>query len=133
MGLHQKTLIAICFACSIAGLILIYIAAANIEPTIIPIKKITSEYIGKSVTTKGYIAYKNSHLAGHLFLTIADGDAKIQVPLFSGYMKSLEQDGLDAYSFQKGNTISVTGLVDEYKGDLQIIPRKPNDIKIVRD
>lgn len=33
--------------------------------------------------------------------------------------------------FVKGSKISVAGLVDEYRGQLQVIPRKPDDLKIL--
>jgi len=32
---------------------------------------------------------------------------------------------------RKGQKIVVSGMVDEYKGKLQIIPRKASDIKVV--
>lgn len=114
--------------CSILGLILIYIASINVQPLTMPIKEINSDLIGRSVKTTGYIVYKNSHPSGHLFLTIEDDEHKIQVPLFSGYLNSINLTNKD---FKKGNKISVVGLVDEHKGRLQIIPRKIGDVKII--
>lgn len=117
---------------SAAGLVLIYFAAINIQPSTIKINEIDSQLIGKTVKTTGYIIYKNNHPAGHVFLTIGDGQSKIQVPLFAGFVNSLNENDVSVDDFRKGVRISVTGLVDEYKGQLQILPRKPNDIKILR-
>jgi DNA/RNA endonuclease YhcR with UshA esterase domain len=35
------------------------------------------------------------------------------------------------FNLKKGQKIVVSGVVDEYKGKLQIIPRKASDIKVV--
>ena len=66
-----------------------------------------------------------------MFLTIGDGKSKIEVPLFAGFVNSLSDNDISVEDFRKGVTISVTGLVGEYKGQMQIVPRKPNDLKIL--
>lgn len=127
----QNKLIFICIFSSVFGLILIYLAAINIQPTSIKISQIDSKIIGKTVKTAGYITYKSNHPAGHVFLTIADGESKIQVPLFAGFVNNLNENGISPEDFRKGARISVTGLVGEYKGQLQVVPRKSNDLKIL--
>lgn len=131
-NIKQNKLLLICLFSSVIGLVLIYLAAINIQPSTIKINEIDSRLIGKTVRTTGYIIYKNNHPAGHVFLTIGDGQAKIQVPLFAGFVNSLNENDVSVDDFRKGVRISITGLVDEYKGQLQILPRKPNDIKILR-
>jgi len=66
-------------------------------------------------------------------LTISDDDTKIAVPLFAGYLNDLKDVGLTEDDFYEGVEISVSGLVDEYQGQLQIIPRRKDDIKILSD
>ena len=95
------------------------------------IGEITSDSVGKSVSAVGTITYRSNHPAGHIFLTVADGNSKIEVPLFSGFVTKLEESGVDSSYFSKGTKIQVKGLVDQYKGSLQIIPRKVDDIKIL--
>ena len=120
----------ICFLSSIAGLGLIYIAAINIEPSKVALSDINFEMTGHSVATTGYVSYKSEHPAGHIFLTVSDGKrASLQVPLFSGYVGSMKSAGLNP-NFQKGDELEIEGLVGEYKGQLQIIPRKPGDISL---
>jgi DNA/RNA endonuclease YhcR with UshA esterase domain len=131
-NIKQNKIILICLFASVFGLVLIYLAAINIQPSSIKISEIDSRLIGKTIRTTGYIIYKSNHPAGHVFLTIADGQAKIQVPLFAGFVNSLNENDVSVDDFRKGVRISVSGLVDEYKGQLQILPRKPNDIKILR-
>jgi len=129
MAIRKNLLIIICIVSSLLGLLLIYIAARNIQPVLTPISEITTDYVGRAVTTSGYIAYKSSHPNGHIFLTIKDDEYSIQVPLFSNYVKTME---IDKNFLKTGAYVEVTGLVDEYKGNLQIVPRDPDDIKIYR-
>jgi len=135
LSLNFKTnsLILIFLFCSLLGLILIYIAAINLQPTQIELKDITPELVGRSVLTRGKIVYRRTHDAGHLFLTISDDDTKIAVPLFAGYLNTLKEVGLTEDDFYEGVEISVSGLVDEYQGQLQIIPRRVSDVKILSD
>jgi len=133
LDLKTNSLVLIFLFCSITGLILIYIAAINLEPKQIELKEITPELVGRSVSTTGEIVYMRSHDAGHLFLTISVDDTKIAVPLFAGYMTSLKEVGLTEDDFYEGVEISVSGLVDEYQGQLQIIPRRKDDVKILSD
>ena len=129
----KNILVLISLLTSVIGLVLIYIAAVNLEPKQIELKDIDAELIGRSVSTTGEIVYRRSHDAGHLFLTISDGDTKIAVPLFAGYLNDLKEVGITEDDFYVGVRISVSGLVDEYRGQLQIAPRKVDDIKILSD
>lgn len=133
MDFKKNTLTLVCLLSSLTGLLLIYIATINIEPRQLPLNEITFELVGHSVETTGYISYKSEHPNGHIFLTIKDGGAAIQVPLFSGYVNTLKKNGIDGGDFNKGDTIAVRGLVDEYRDQLQIIPRTADDIKILND
>lgn len=133
MRLKENTLTLVCLLSSLSGLALVYIAAINIEPRQLPLSEITFELVGRSVETSGYISYKSEHPNGHVFLTINDGDAAVQVPLFAGYMNALEKNGIDEGDFRKGDVIAVRGLIGEYRDQLQIIPRTADDIKILSD
>jgi len=129
----KNILVLISLLTSVIGLVLIYIAAINLEPKQIELKDMNPELVGRSVATTGEIVYRRTHDAGHLFLTISDDDTKIAVPLFAGYLNDLKEVDLTEDDFRVGTKISVSGLVDEYQGQLQIIPRRVNDIKILSD
>ena len=115
---------------SLIGLILIYIAAINIKPVEIKINQINSDLIGRSVSTEGKIVEKKLHSEGHMFLIISDDDSEIQVPIFSSLMNDLNKENITELNFEINGTISVIGLIDEYRGQLQILSRKTSDIKI---
>ena len=108
---------------SVIGLLMIYMAAKNIEPETVEIGEITGDLVGRTVATEGYIKSEKMHEDGHLFLTITDGKRNLQVPIFSSLMQHM-----DAGEFKQKARIRVTGLVDEYRGSLQVVPRKPGDI-----
>jgi DNA/RNA endonuclease YhcR with UshA esterase domain len=123
-------IILICFICSLLGIFLIYVAALNTKPQEMKLNEINFGLIGRVISTEGKIVNKNFHKAGHLFLTIEEGDTKIQVPIFAGLINKLNEAGISAKDFAVGKKLFVTGLVSEYKEQLQIIPRKIDDIKI---
>lgn len=127
----ERNLILISLLCSLIGLFLIYYSTLIIQPVEVDLNNINFELIGRVVKTRGKIVYKREHEAGHLFLTLAKDDTKIQVPIFAGLMEKLKEVGINSEDFKKGKEIIVTGLVDEYGGQLQIIPRKVEDLVIV--
>lgn len=128
--MQKNFLVLICFLTSVVGLILIYIAAINLKPAEIKISQINSDLIGRSVSTQGIMTQKKLHSDGHMFLVISDDGSDIQVPVFSSLMNDLKKEDITESNFKINGKISVTGLVDEYNGQLQILPRKASDIKI---
>lgn len=131
MKLSKNFLLILSLFVSISGLVLIYFASLNIEPQKIAIRDITADMEGRRIITTGYLAEKRKHEDGHLFLTISDDKTKIQIPLFADFMKSLEQAGITADDFHLNDKISVRGMLENYKGKLQIIPKNLNDVKIL--
>ena len=127
MEFTTKNMIAASAACSVFGLLLIYVASLAIEPSEIQIQEISFDHVGTSVTTSGKVTYVNQHPAGHIFLTLTDGVGTIEVPIFSAVANDIRNnDDMDIP--RKGSTIRVTGTVGEYKGNLQVIPAKASDV-----
>jgi DNA/RNA endonuclease YhcR with UshA esterase domain len=115
---------------SFLGLILIYIAAINLQPVEIEISKITPELIGRMVLISGKITQKTPNPSGHLFLVISDDKSKIQVPIFVDLMNDLKKNNITEDDFEINKLIYVNGLVGEYKGELEVLPRKVSDINL---
>ena len=129
MKLSKNFLTILSLFTSIAGLVLIYIASLNIEPQKIAISDITGDMEGRRIIITGYLVEKRKHEDGHLFLTISDNKTKMQVPLFSDFMSSLNQIGITADDFHLNDKISVRGALENYKGKLQVVPKNLNDVK----
>lgn len=113
---------------SVVGLIIIYIAAINFQPVQMTISSIDASIIGRTASTTGYITYARTSPQGHFFITISDNSTSLQIPLFAGYIQSAK---IDTEQFKVGKRISVTGLVDQYQGQMQIIPQKLGDVSVI--
>lgn len=118
-------IILICLSTSLAGLFMIYLAASNSEPEMLEIGDLSQESVGRVVTIEGQIKSKKLHEEGHVFLTISDGGKLIQAPIFSNVAQYMDIDSL-----KEKSGVRITGTVDDYRGQLQVIPRKPNDIEL---
>lgn len=94
------------------------------------ISDITLEFEGRKVTTSGFIkrVYFNEE-KNYVSLTLSDGFSFVQVPLFSDLVNAMKKEGISPNYFREGMKITVTGMVSEYKGRIQIIPRKVDDIR----
>ncbi len=123
----MKKISVIALFCSVIGLSLIYFATLQIEPASIGIDQISADYAGKTVEIVGTVlsAYKSEDT---LFLSISDGSGVINVVIFSNVLNELEASGV---SIAKGYKIRARGVVDEYNGKLEIIPRKISDITVL--
>jgi len=117
---------------SLLGIFLIYFSSLMLEAQKVRISEINFELEGKKVSTEGRIikTYRSRKNPNYLLLIISDRNSSIAVPLFSDLINSLRQKGISLSQFSVGKRIFVTGMVSEYRGSLQIIPRKPNDIRL---
>jgi DNA/RNA endonuclease YhcR with UshA esterase domain len=131
MELKKKILLIACTLISLFGLALVYFSALAISPSETKISKIDSSSVGKLVSVTGKISFVRTHSAGHIFLTLSDGDSRIEVPIFSSLANQLSANGITKYDLRKGKVVRITGIVGEYKGQLQVVPRKASDIQIL--
>ncbi len=118
----------VCVASSILGLLLLYFSALNAKPREVSLNELDESLVGRSVTVRGFINRIKFHPDGHIFLTISYNKTKVQVPLFSSFLSSAK---IDVGKIKVGRVVVVSGTVDLYKNQLQIIPRKAEDVKIL--
>lgn len=128
MDLEKNFLKIVCMLSSLLGLILIYYVAISTQPKVVSISEITLDLVGRPVTVNGTITKVRFHQDGHAFLTISDGKGQIQVPLFASFLLA---SGLDVSKLKVGNNILVSGTVDLYNNQMQIVPRKVTDVKFL--
>ncbi len=97
------------------------------EKVITPIGKITTEYKGKFVTVQGVIQGERRFKSGMRYV-VGDDTGKITLVLFD---RELEQaPGLDRLI--EGATVNVTGKVDFFNKEVQIVPVRGTDVLIVK-
>ncbi|MEM2250502.1 MAG: OB-fold nucleic acid binding domain-containing protein [Candidatus Hadarchaeales archaeon] len=111
---------------SLAGLAAVYATALSTSQRITPIAKIDNSFIGARVIISGQIIDVQSSGNKHMFLKIKDDSGGIiTVPIFSNLASKLTLTiGLLDY-------VEIRGNVSVYQNELEVIPSKPEDIKIV--
>lgn len=115
-----------CLSTSVVGLVMIYLFASWTEAESVDLSDVNQELIGRTIMVEGFIKQKSVHDEGHIFLTISDGSKSIQSPIFSDLAKEV-----DANILEVGTKLKVTGVVDDYRNQMQVIPRKPGDIVLL--
>lgn len=82
--------------------------------------------IGDLVKIKGEIIDMNISRNNHIFLKVNDNTGSILVPIFN------DKD-IDKSKITKNIEVEITGKIDMYNGELEIIPEKNEDIKVLGD
>ena len=128
-SLNKTHIIIICGICSAIGIFLIYYTSILTPPKQVEVESINQKQTGNYISTEGTIISRTMTKTGHLFLTIQGGTGKLDVIMFSSFLKN---QNVDPNKFLKGLRLGVRGVVEQYKGQLQIIPKTSSDVKILR-
>ncbi|MEE8167395.1 MAG: OB-fold nucleic acid binding domain-containing protein [Candidatus Hydrothermarchaeales archaeon] len=127
MRMDDSALLRISFAVSTVGLLLLVVVSSQIQATTIKISEIDYDDVGSKVVIEGMISSKRVHEDGHIFLEVEDATGKISVVLFADAARSLGEEELGCLN--EGNKVSIAGSVDEYRGTLEVVPRKGEGVK----
>ena len=111
---------------ALATVIALWAPAHAAEKVVAPIGKIAAEYKGKFVTVQGVILSERCFKSGMRYL-IGDDTGKITLVLFDRQLK--QSPGPDRLI--EGATVNVTGKVDVFRKELQIVPVRGTDVLIV--
>ena len=104
---------------AIIGILFLAFISLYVEPREVKISSITTASVDSPVKIVGTIVEDKEYPTVRI-LTINDG-SEILVPLFFEPPEKIRE----------GNTVSVCGKVHLYKGELEVIPSSPRDIKII--
>ena len=96
-----------------------FVLTQTLQPENIGVAEIRDGLVGKTVTVDADLA-KVSEKNNNLFMTLQDGDATIRAVYWSGDAKNAPE----AYELKPGDSVSATGQVVVYRGDLEIIIKK---------
>ncbi|MEH7749115.1 OB-fold nucleic acid binding domain-containing protein [Neobacillus drentensis] len=94
---------------------------SNQNDKTISIQSIDKSMVGETVSIVGEIINHKDHKNGHVFLTVKDASGEILIPIFAD--KNINTD-----TFVTGNQFQFAGNVDEFNGEIEIIPSKQEDI-----
>jgi DNA/RNA endonuclease YhcR with UshA esterase domain len=87
----------------------------------IQINAINKNMIGDDVSIIGEIINRRDQKDGHVFITVKDSSGEILVPIFAD--KKILTD-----SFIIGNQFKIIGHVEEFNGELEVVPSNQQDI-----
>lgn len=104
------------------GIFILYFSSIFYKPKILKIQEITKELIGKKVCVEGEISYVRRTKKA-IFIKVFDNTQEIFIPIFSYLANKISE------KIEKGKRVVVCGVVDEYKGILELKPYSLNDIK----
>ncbi len=82
-----------------------------------PISQIDNDFVGLKTRISGRVIEVREHSEGHLFLKVKDSSGGvISVPIFSNVRSKLDE------KIELLDNIEITGRVEEYKGELELLP-----------
>ena len=109
---------------SVAGVAAIYFASERIEPLAVSVEGVAASgvdgpLVGRLVRVDAAVCNIRKSKSGTVYWSVAD-DAEcagsvLTVPVFDKKLKAL--------SVAKGDTIGIIGTVDDYEGELEIVPK----------
>ncbi|MEH7334854.1 OB-fold nucleic acid binding domain-containing protein [Neobacillus drentensis] len=95
--------------------------STNQKSKTISIGEINKSMVNDHVSIIGEISNRRDHKNGHVFLTVKDSSGEILIPIFSD--KNINSD-----DFVVGKQYLFSGNVDQYNGEVEIIPTSQTDI-----
>ncbi len=116
--MDEKTLLKIGLIITIVGITILYFISGKIDIEEKTISKITAENIGEDVKIKGTVS------------RVTDLDAVMIIDISQpNYMTAvLFKDG--EINIKKGDYVEITGEIDEYEGEYEIIGNK---VKVISE
>ncbi|ODS39927.1 hypothetical protein BEH94_03655 [Candidatus Altiarchaeales archaeon WOR_SM1_SCG] len=111
----------IALATSIAGLILLTYASNVLEPKIIEISEIDSNYLYKNVHVRGEIVDLRKFESGSILFAVEDKTGSIKV-----FIYYTDAEKLNTGNIEEGRIADVIGTLEFYEDELEI---KVNDYK----
>jgi DNA/RNA endonuclease YhcR with UshA esterase domain len=96
------------------------------EKVVTPIEKITTEYKGKFATVQGKVAGERAFKSGMRY-TVQDDTGKITLVLFDRELKQVPKRA----QLGEGATVNVTGKVDFFNDEAQIVPIRGMDVVVI--
>jgi DNA/RNA endonuclease YhcR with UshA esterase domain len=122
--MRDYEVVSLSLAISTVGILLLFFAASIAEPREVSIGELSSAHLGAKVKVAGEVVRVRNHDEGHVFLRVSDGKGEVAVPLFKKVA-----EGVDKSCLREGAKIELIGRVEEYRGELEVIPREGDEVR----
>jgi DNA/RNA endonuclease YhcR with UshA esterase domain len=124
--MNERSMTKLSLFCSLTGLAVIYAAAMQVRPTMTPIASLDNEFVGLQVAISGQVVDSRAHRDGHLFLKLRDDSGStVNVPVFARVRSELGEP------IELLDVVQVTGEVGLFRGELQVVPQRASDLRVV--
>lgn len=119
------------FITALIGIVGIIILSSYIVPREVKIKDIDKGMLDEEVSLEGFVSkLEKSKNSNTYFLELSDGTGKISGIIFEKTVIEFEKGNLTVNSL-KNRKIKIIGTVTQYRGDMEIILKDSNSIKIL--
>jgi|Deesub1362B_J571_1020462.scaffolds.fasta_scaffold02733_2 DNA/RNA endonuclease YhcR with UshA esterase domain len=125
--MRNSEVVSLSLAIATAGLLMLFFAASLAEAKEVSIGELSSAQLGATVKVAGEVVRVKNHEAGHVFLRIRDGTGEVSVPLFKRVAEDVNKSCL-----REGARIEVIGRLEEYRGELEVVPREGDEVRCLR-
>lgn len=119
--MKESFLIKVCITGSIAGLVSLYFISFMIVPEEIGPGELSPEFLGRKVRLSGTVQELRTHPSGHVFFELADETGSADVVIWEDKAEQLLLSGVNVSKIENGVGMEVTGSVEYYKGNLQVV------------
>lgn len=131
MEITDDKLIKIALVTSLIGLIGLIAFTPTIEVKEVDIKDINRGMIDEEVSIEGVITdVAQSSSKTSYFLTVNDGNAKIQLIIFESQAAEIQDKNMDIEDF-KNRKVQIVGTVTQYNSQMELILSSGDSLRIV--
>ncbi len=124
--MDDRQLMKLCFAGAFAGIVALYFVSFYTESSPVGAGEVTSGMSGRIVRVAGEVTGLYRHSNGHIFFSLMDETGKVRVVLWQDDVERLELSGTNISGVRNGMYAEVTGTVETYRGEPEIIPIRGN-------
>jgi DNA/RNA endonuclease YhcR with UshA esterase domain len=119
-----------CVFLALLGTVMLVFLARETEPQKMEIGALGMDDVGRLVEVGGAITGV-SERDGNFFLKLCS-DKCVQVVVFRSLAQEMKVSSIDLSLLKAGGAVSVSGLVKEYRGELEVVPFDRNSIEVTR-
>ncbi len=128
--MEDANLLKLSFLVSTLGLGILFYVSINYEESVGSISQLDYDAVGNRAAITGEVLSMSTTKDGHVFLKVGDSSGWIRVVLFDSYVTKLGEDQLNC--LRTGGFLWVRGIVEEYRGSLEVVPRKEGDLRCLK-
>jgi DNA/RNA endonuclease YhcR with UshA esterase domain len=117
-------LLWVALACSVVGLLLIAYISPSLKPPLSKVSDVSASMLERVVRVEGAVSRTHVFKGGSMMLTLTEGDSSLDVYL--PYDTASQVRGVEL----TGRVVELTGVVQLYKGRLEVVVERPGDMRL---